>query len=121
MRSSLVALVLVLSPVSLAHANERYVGYVGGGERAYHRASQGGLFHLVFTDADFSARRYRVCSEGTNQPRRCVTRKLRLGFSKVNANSTDLITFAGRYVIRWYVDGRQVAAWRFRLLRESEG
>ena len=57
MRLILTTVALALTMATPALANDRYVGYVGGGADgggAYHRGSQGGLYFLVFTDANFS-------------------------------------------------------------------
>jgi hypothetical protein len=122
-RALLATLVLVCAALpAAAHAYPRYVGYLGDGTgRAYHRAGQGGLHYLVLTDSDpASNRRYRVCLRGGAENfRGCFKRRLRFGFHKLNVSR--LINDQGgpgRYRAQWYIGGRRVAIWRFRLTSE---
>ena len=105
-----------------AHAYPRYVGYLGDGSgRAYHNAGQGGLHYLLLTDSNPASNgRYRVCLRGgAADLRRCFKRRLRFGFGKLNVSLlVNDQGGPGRYRATWYVDGRRVASWRFRLTPE---
>jgi hypothetical protein len=114
------ALVLLAAVPATASAYPRYVGYLGDGTgRAYHNAGQGGLHYLLLTDSTVGNGRYRVCIRGGADLRRCFRRRLRFGFGKVNVSR--LINDQGgpgRYRANWYVSGKRVATWRFRLSPE---
>ncbi len=123
MTKALLAFALVVSAAlpMAAQAYPRYVGYLGDGSgRAYHNAGQGGLHYLLITDSAVSNRRYRVCIRGgATHLRRCFKRQLRFGFNKVNVSR--LINDQGgpgRYRASWFVRGKRVATWRFRLTPE---
>lgn len=121
-RVALATVLLVLVTAAPASASSRYVGYLGDGAgRAFRIAGQGGLHILSLTDSEFANIRYRVCIRGgEGKLRRCFRRRLRSGYSGVNVS---LIVNdrggPGRYRARWFVAGRTVATWRFRL--RSEG
>lgn len=124
MTRALAATVLVVAaalPAS-AQALPRYVGYLGDGSgRAYHRAGQGGLHFLLFTDSNPASNGpYRVCLRGgAAELRRCFTRRRSSGFDRLNVSR--LINDQGgpgRYRAAWFVRGRRVAVWGFRLTQE---
>ena len=120
-RIVVVALLSLLAVPSQA-VGSRYVGYLGEGSgRAFTEAGQGALHVLVFTDSRFSSARYRVCIRGgAGNLSRCFRRRLRTGFGKVNVSLlVNDRGGPGSYRIRWYVGGRSVAAWRFRLRPEA--
>ena len=116
------ALLVSAALPAAASAYPRYVGYLGDGAgRAYHNAGQGGLHYLLLTDSNpASHRRYRVCLRGgATDLRRCFTRRLRFGFSKLNVSRVvNDQGGPGSYRADWYVRGRRVATWRFRLTPE---
>lgn len=115
-------LLMVAAMPATAHAYPRYVGYLGDGSgRAYHNAGQGGRHLLILTDSNpASNRRYRVCLRGGDrQVRRCFERRLRFGLGKVGVSRlVNDRGGPGRYRAAWYVGGRRVAVWRFRLTPE---
>lgn len=121
LRLSILAVLMSIAIAVPASASSRYVGYVGGDGRAFHMLGQGGLHKLVLTDAEFSNRRYRVCIRGgAGRINRCFRRRLRTGFSEVNVSLlVNDRGGPGRYLVRWYVSGRAVASWRFRLRPEG--
>jgi len=117
---SVLVLLMAAGPASAA---KRYVGYMGDGSgRAYEVKGQGGLHQLLLTDAEFSNRAYRVCIRGGGgQIRRCFSRRLNLGFDKVNVSVlVNDKGGPGRYRVTWFVAGRTVAGWRFTLRPEND-
>lgn len=120
-RAFVLAALATIAVAVPASASSRYVGYVGGDGRAFHTLGQGGLHKLVFTDANYSSKRYRVCIRGgVGKINRCFRRRLRTGFSEVEVSLlVNDRGGPGRYRVRWYVSGRSVASWRFRLRPEG--
>lgn len=101
----------------------KYFGYVGAGDRAVRRQrGQGGTHKLILQNPRLSrVRRYRVCIRGgSGDLGRCFVRRLRHGYNAVEASL--LINDQGglgRYRVRWFVAGRIVTSWRFRLMPEG--
>lgn len=122
-RILLAAFVLLLAVTPQALAGPRYVGYLGDGEgRAFMEAGQGARHVLAFTDSRTSSARYRVCIRGgAGKLNRCFRRRRRDGFGEVDVSLlVNDRGGPGRYRARWYVAGKSVAVWRFRLRPEAE-
>lgn len=121
-RILIVALLSLLALTPQALADSRYVGYLGNGQGgAFMEPGQGARHVLVFTDSRSSSVRYRVCVRGgAGKINRCFRRRLRDGLGQLDVSLlVNDRGGPGRYRVRWYVAGRSVAVWRFRLRPEG--
>jgi hypothetical protein len=105
-----------------AHAVD-YRGYVSVGRGPTHVGVQGNAWTLVFRESVGGRVPYKVCVGHLERPRvrRCYDRK-----SNSRGRSSVFVALfvndtggTGRWRARWYVGGRSVDAWSFRV--RSEG
>jgi hypothetical protein len=108
---------LLLVPASAA-ASKRYTGCVAENRGCQHRFVGGDLPVLQFKDRRGANTAYRVC---VRDPvgRRCAP--LRTGMTgKWHQGATWNIRATGKHIARWYVNGFQVARWKFRVVPEGD-
>jgi hypothetical protein len=111
----LAGLLLVLP--SSAGASKRYSGCVAESHGCSHRFVGGDLPVLLFKDRRHSGTHYRVCVRDPRH-RQCADRTSGKA-GEWHRGGTWNIGAAGKHVVRWYVNGEQVARWKFRVLPEG--
>ena len=108
---------LLLLPAS-ASAAKRFSGCVAESRGCQHRFVGGDLPVLKFKDRRQARTSYRVCVRDPVH-RVCATRRTgRAG--KWHLGGAWNIGSVGRHVARWYVNGEQVARWKFRVVPEGD-
>jgi hypothetical protein len=121
-----VLLIAAALAVAAAPANAAdYRGYVSVGRGPAHTGVQGNAWTLVFRETKPGRVSYRVCVGHLDRPRvrRCYDRRT----SSRGRSSVFVALFVndqggtGRWRARWYVGGRSVDTWSFRVNPEFEG
>jgi hypothetical protein len=108
---------LLLGLPASAGASKRYSGCVAEGHGCSHRFVGGDLPVLRFVDRRHSHTHYRVCVHDPRQ-RQCFSRTTGTA-GEWHDGPTWNIGAAGKSVVRWYVNGKRVARWKFRVLPEG--
>lgn len=100
-------------------ATDRFEGFMANYDGARQRSSYTGNYHsLEFRDRLGLRTRYKVCASGTSGSQ-CWRRSTNSeGFSSIQA-SLAINDRIGPGTLRWYVDGRLVAKFRYKLKGES--
>jgi hypothetical protein len=108
---------LLLLPAS-ASASKRYAGCVAESRGCQHRFVGGDLPVLQFKDRRSAGTAYRVCVR--DPVHRVCTRRTTGTAGKWHQGATWNIGAVGKHIARWYVDGKQVARWKFRVVPEGD-
>jgi hypothetical protein len=108
---------LLLVPASAA-ASKRYTGCVAESHGCMHRFVGGDLPVLLFKDRRGANTAYRVCVRDPVHRVCAVRRTGKAG--KWHQGGTWNIGAVGKHIVRWYVNGFQVARWKFRVVPEGD-
>lgn len=109
---------LLLLPAS-ASAAKRFSGCVAESRGCQHRFVSGDGPRLLFKDRQAAGTVYKVCVNDSFG-RRCWHRHS--GAAGQWHSALGFLNFRryGRHMTRWYVNGTQVARWRFRVVSEGD-
>ena len=108
---------LFLLPAS-ASASKGYAGCVAESRGCQHRFVGGDLPVLKFMDRRHDGTAYRICVR--DPVHRVCARRTTGKAGKWHAGGTWNIGAVGNHIARWYVNGKQVARWKFRVVPEGD-
>lgn len=103
----------LLTTASATAAPARFQGYVRGAVTGPgHSFFVGDGLGLVFRDRRHAGTHYTVCWKGPSGDKRCWHRTTgaRGHISRIGTEAPDHV---GRYIVKWIVNDRVVAHWRF--------
>jgi len=108
---------LCLAPVQAAPAKPRYGGCAveGKGGPCRHLFRGGNLIYARFTDRTDEKAKYTVAVFRRGHKRAVVDKVRSRRYVDISRGLR-----VGRYTIRWYVGGAEVAKWRFRYVAEND-
>jgi hypothetical protein len=109
---------LLLVPSS-ASAAKRFSACVAESSGCHHTFFGGDAPRMLFKDRQAAGTVYKVCVKDS-RGRRCWHRHTGAAGQWHSATPYLNIRVAGRHMVRWYVNGTQVARWKFRLLPEGD-
>ena len=109
---------LLLAVPTTASASKRFRGCVAESSGCHHRFYGGDLPVIMFKDLKQATTAYKVCIR--DPVHRVCTNRATGKKGRWHQCCTWQNYVTGKHIVRWYVKGRQVARWKFRILSEPE-
>ena len=116
MLAALAGLLLVVP--TTASASKRYRGCVAESRGCMHKFYGGDLPVIRFKDLKGSTTAYKVCVR--DPVHKVCTNRATGKKGRWHECCTWNIGAVGKHIVRWYVNGEQVARWKFRVYPEGE-
>jgi hypothetical protein len=110
---------LLLAVPTTAGAAKRFRGCVAESSGCKHKFFGGDLPVIRFEDLRKAGTAYRVCVRRVGYAKHCVSRSTGKA-GRWHTAGTWNIGGTGPHIARWYVNGTQVARWKFRVVSEGD-